>query len=158
MEGQCERAISEPELLDDEDPQLEEGSLAAMAVKKGPLVWRTFPEEQRHNDWPPIHTTALEARSLRAAVSPRPPPSTMCIPTVRGLPGHAAVFFFFNPESEKNSSQSTGSRMSPYTVRSRHLCSSTHDPRCPAQSYRSPIVCGILCAWRVFPFLPTMVN
>jgi hypothetical protein len=36
---------AEPELLDDEDQQLEEGSLVAMAVKESPLLWRTFPEE-----------------------------------------------------------------------------------------------------------------
>jgi hypothetical protein len=36
---------AEPELLDDEDQQLEDGSLVAMAVKEAPLVWRTFPEE-----------------------------------------------------------------------------------------------------------------
>jgi hypothetical protein len=36
---------AEPELLDDEDLQLEEGSLVAMAVKEPPLMWRTFPEE-----------------------------------------------------------------------------------------------------------------
>jgi hypothetical protein len=36
---------AEPELLEDEDQQLEEGSLVAMAVKEAPLVWRTFPED-----------------------------------------------------------------------------------------------------------------
>jgi hypothetical protein len=36
---------AEPELLDDEDQRLEEGSLVAMAVKETPLLWRTFPEE-----------------------------------------------------------------------------------------------------------------
>jgi hypothetical protein len=36
---------AEPELLDNEDLQLEEGSLVAMAVKEPPLSWRTFPEE-----------------------------------------------------------------------------------------------------------------
>jgi hypothetical protein len=36
---------AEPELLDDEDQQSEEGSLVAMAVKDAPLVWRTFPED-----------------------------------------------------------------------------------------------------------------
>jgi hypothetical protein len=36
---------AEPELLDDEDQQLEEGSLRAMAVKDAPLLWRTFPED-----------------------------------------------------------------------------------------------------------------
>jgi hypothetical protein len=36
---------AEPELLDDEDLQLEEGSLVAMAVKDAPLLWRIFPED-----------------------------------------------------------------------------------------------------------------
>jgi hypothetical protein len=36
---------TEPELLDDEDLQLEEGALVAMAVKEAPLSWRTFPED-----------------------------------------------------------------------------------------------------------------
>jgi hypothetical protein len=36
---------AEPELLDDEDLQLEEGAVVAMAVKDAPLLWRTFPEE-----------------------------------------------------------------------------------------------------------------
>jgi hypothetical protein len=36
---------AEPELLDDEDLQLEEGSLVAMAVKEAPLLWQTFPEK-----------------------------------------------------------------------------------------------------------------
>jgi hypothetical protein len=37
---------AEPELLDDEDMQLKEGSLLAMAVKElPPFVWRTFSEE-----------------------------------------------------------------------------------------------------------------
>jgi hypothetical protein len=36
---------AEPELLDGDDLQLEEGSLIAMAVKEAPLSWRTFPEE-----------------------------------------------------------------------------------------------------------------
>jgi hypothetical protein len=36
---------AEPELLDDKELQLEEGSLIAMAVKDAPLLWRTFPEE-----------------------------------------------------------------------------------------------------------------
>jgi hypothetical protein len=36
---------AEPELLDDEDLHLEEGSLIAMAVKEAPLSWLTFPEE-----------------------------------------------------------------------------------------------------------------
>jgi hypothetical protein len=36
---------AEPELLDNEDQQLEEGSLVAMAVKDATLGWRTFPEE-----------------------------------------------------------------------------------------------------------------
>jgi hypothetical protein len=36
---------AEPELLDDEDLQLEEGAVVAMAVKEAPLVWRTFPDQ-----------------------------------------------------------------------------------------------------------------
>jgi hypothetical protein len=36
---------AEPELLDNEDQHLDEGSLVAMAVKEAPLLWRTFPEE-----------------------------------------------------------------------------------------------------------------
>jgi hypothetical protein len=36
---------AEPELLDDDNMSLEEGAVAAMAVKEEPLLWRTFPEE-----------------------------------------------------------------------------------------------------------------
>jgi hypothetical protein len=36
---------AEPELLDDEDQQLEEGAVVAMAVKEAPLLWRTFTED-----------------------------------------------------------------------------------------------------------------
>jgi hypothetical protein len=36
---------AEPELLEDDDLQLQEGSLVVMAVKEAPLLWRTFPEE-----------------------------------------------------------------------------------------------------------------
>jgi hypothetical protein len=36
---------AEPGLLEEEDLQLEEGSLVAMAVKEAPLGWRTFPED-----------------------------------------------------------------------------------------------------------------
>jgi hypothetical protein len=36
---------AEPELLDDDSSELEEGAVVAMAVKELALVWRTFPEE-----------------------------------------------------------------------------------------------------------------
>jgi hypothetical protein len=36
---------AEPELLDDEDMELTDGEIVAMAVKEMPLVWRAFPED-----------------------------------------------------------------------------------------------------------------
>jgi hypothetical protein len=37
---------AEPEALDDDDAELENGEMVAMAVKEVPLVWRTFDEER----------------------------------------------------------------------------------------------------------------
>jgi hypothetical protein len=51
---------ADPELLDNEDLQLEEGSLVAMAVKEAPLSWRTFPEDVELSEGGVVATQVLE--------------------------------------------------------------------------------------------------